>query len=273
MIIAQKKGATITDLYNLFHSKFDDLKEIANYVSHKFQLGIEFSLISQLTLNTCLNAGFNLCTGEETSNYQLSSGSGFFIDPLGHLLTNHHVVAKCSSIRILPNDLTAKLIASDKTMDLALLKTEPTPNFAQFGEDNVNLGEEIIVAGFPYRGELSSGINITTGIISALAGPKDDTRLIQITAPVQPGNSGGPLLDTQGNVAGVIVSKLNSLYFAEKYKDIPQNINFAIRSHHALAFIKAQNISVEFNVQNEKRVTTDISQQAEKFTKVVECNP
>lgn len=272
MIIAQTQGATITDLYTVYHPQLGELKEIANYVSHKFELGIEPSMISQMTFDTCLNAGFNLCIGEDISSPRQSSGSGVYINSEGYLLTNHHVVNKCQTIRILPAEQNADLVVSDANIDLAILKTEPTEMYAQFKQDNVNLGEEIIVAGFPYRGELSSGINITTGTVSALAGPKDDKRLIQITAPVQPGNSGGPLLDKNGNLTGIVVSKLNSLYFAQKYKDIPQNINFAIRASYAQAFLKDHDIVAEVSTASEQKVTTDISQQAEQFTVVVECN-
>ncbi|MDA1325678.1 MAG: serine protease, partial [Proteobacteria bacterium] len=85
-------------------------------------------------------------------------------------------------------------------------------------------GNDIIVAGYPLHGLLSSDLNVTKGIISALTGPGDDRRIMQITAPVQPGNSGGPLLDTSGNVVGVIVSKLNALRVARATGTLPANV-------------------------------------------------
>jgi hypothetical protein len=85
----------------------------------------------------------------------------------------------------------------------------------------------VIVAGYPLQGLLTSKASVTTGIVSALAGPKEDKKLIQITAPVQPGNSGGPLVDSQGNVVGIIVSKLNGLRVARTIGSLPENINFA----------------------------------------------
>src|SRR4029077_18418126 len=89
-------------------------------------------------------------------------------------------------------------------------------------------GEEIIVIGFPLKGLLSSAPTITTGIVSSLAGLRDDRTRFQISAPVQPGNSGGPVLDKSGNVVGMVVSKLNVLRIARMTGDIPQNVNFAI---------------------------------------------
>ena len=86
------------------------------------------------------------------------------------------------------------------------------------------------MAGFPLPSLLQNGINITVGNVSALAGLGGNTALMQITAPVQPGNSGGPLLDLGGNLVGVVVSKLDTVQAFEITGDIPQNINFAIQS-------------------------------------------
>ncbi len=215
MIRAQNKGATITDLYSFYHPDLGSLKELANFVSHKFNLGIRGTLISQMTFNACLNAGFNVCKGADAGKgiapIGIASGSGFFVSTDGHIITNAHVVKECKNIHIFPDKTVAKLIAKDEVNDLALLKIESSPTaIVKFRADDIQLGEKVIVAGFPYRGELSSGINITTGTISSLAGIKNDPRVIQISAPVQPGNSGGPLLDDNGDVIGVIVSKLNS---------------------------------------------------------------
>src|SRR5439155_21695916 len=94
----------------------------------------------------------------------------------------------------------------------------------------VRQGDGIVAVGFPLRGLLASGPNVTTGTISALAGLGDDSRYLQITAPVQPGSSGGPLLDQSGNVVGVVVGKLDALRVAQAIGDIPQNVNFAINA-------------------------------------------
>ncbi len=99
-------------------------------------------------------------------------------------------------------------------------------------------GEDIVVYGFPLPGVLSSGGNVSTGNVTALTGLGDDSRFLQISAPVQPGNGGGPLLDRSGNVVGVVVSKLNALSVASATGDVPQNVNFAIKASVALAFLE-----------------------------------
>ena len=100
-------------------------------------------------------------------------------------------------------------------------------------------GETVVTYGFPLSGVLSSGPTLTTGDVSALAGLRDNPLHFQISAPVQPGNSGGPLLDAHANVIGVVVSKLNALRIAQMTGgDIPQNVNFAIKGAEALRFLR-----------------------------------
>ncbi len=276
MIRAQMKGATLNDLYSFYHPKLGKLKELANFVSDKYQGNIPVSQISRMSLDACLNGAFRYCaskTGQSSNERREVSGSGFYVDNDGHLVTNAHVVKGCSALRVMPDALEAQLVTQDKVNDLALLKVDVESNSAGVIRRGDPLrGEEIIVAGFPYRGELSSGIHITPGHISSLAGVKDDPNVIQITAAVQPGNSGGPLLDRSGNIAGVVVSKINSLYFAKKYNDIPQNISFAIRSRLLREFLDKQNITYETAELQDRKETTQISKIAEAIAVVVECN-
>lgn len=116
----------------------------------------------------------------------------------------------------------------------------------------------MIVVGFPLRGLLASEANITTGTVSALAGIGNDTRFLQITAPVQPGNSGGPVLDHAGQIVGVVVGKLDALRLAKATGDIPQNINFAINGTVAKAFLDANGVEYETEVSTRKMEPADI---------------
>ena len=84
------------------------------------------------------------------------------------------------------------------------------------------LGQSVVAVGYPLQGLLASSLNVTSGTVSALAGLGDDSRHVQITAPVQPGNSGGPLFDQGGNVIGVVTSKLNVLAIAAAVGDVPR---------------------------------------------------
>ena len=125
--------------------------------------------------------------------------------------------------------------------------------------------------GFPLPGVLSSNASLTTGTVSALAGPQDDTRLLQITAPVQRGNSGGPLLDYSGNVVGVIVSKLDAIAVARQSGDIPQNVNFAINSRIAQAFLEANAVDYDMAPSKATLKPAQIAVVAKTFTLPVEC--
>lgn len=174
---------------------------------------------------------------------QTSSGSGFVVAP-GRALTNHHVINGCQRVAFrTPAGTTvqARVLAADPRRDLALLGFEGEAGPAlKFREGPpVQRGEAVVTYGFPLSGVLSSGPTLTTGDVSALAGLRDNPVHYQISAPVQPGNSGGPLLDAHANVIGVVVSKLNALRIAEMTGgDIPQNVNFAIKGTEARQFLR-----------------------------------
>jgi S1-C subfamily serine protease len=117
-----------------------------------------------------------------------------------------------------------------------------------------------------------SKASITTGIISALAGPKEDKNLLQITAPVQPGNSGGPLVDWRGNVIGVIVSKLNALRVARAIGSLPENINFAVRADLARALLDKNGIEYDAPLSKvEQLATPEIAEKVFKFIAMIQC--
>ncbi len=166
----------------------------------------------------------------------------------GHVLTNHHVIESCSDNIVVAlegsTSQSARVIGRDSKNDLALLTTtglkpSAVPNLRM----GARLGESVFVYGFPLAGLLASSGNFTIGNITAVAGLGDDTTMIQMSAPVQPGNSGGPVLDQNGNVIAVVVSKLNALRIAKVTSDIPQNVNFAIKSLIAMSFLEAGNVA------------------------------
>ena len=175
-----------------------------------------------------------------------SSGSGFVIDTAGHVLTNAHVVTGCDEI-VLGVGERVELVASDQTNDLALLQRSasdrPTP--LVFRSDGVRLGEEVVAAGFPLHGILADSINITVGVVSSLSGLRNDSRFLQTTAQVQPGNSGGPLLDRGGMVIGIVSGKLDAVSAAEKAGFIPEGVNFAIRHDAIRPFLEGHDVKFE----------------------------
>ena len=202
-----------------------------------------------------------------------STGSGFRVSGQGLVLTNAHVVRGCTEVRIPPAG-AVEVLAREDSSDLALLQAPAgTPRtVAKFRQGRgIRPGASVVVVGYPLRGLLASEANVSIGAVSALAGPSDDRRLIQITAPVQPGNSGGPVLDGAGNVVGVVVAKLNAIRIARSTGDIPQNVNFAVSAGTARAFLDGQGVPYETTPSDNTMDPADIAAAARKFTVLVEC--
>src|SRR5262249_14357743 len=160
------------------------------------------------------------------------TGTAFVISTSGHVVTNHHVIANCvGDIRgnlTGESAMTLRTVSTDETNDLALLQAPSTnKETASIRETAIHPGDPVVAIGYPFHGLLTSDFTVTTGIVSSLSGLLNDTRFLQISAAVQSGNSGGPLLDTSGNLVGVVTGKLNALKFAKATGEIPENINFA----------------------------------------------
>ena len=207
-----------------------------------------------------------------------SFGTGFFVTADGYALTNHHVVEDCRTISMMTDrgTLPARVVRLDERNDLALLFVENAGKvaFANFrASPGIRSGDGVVVAGFPLPTVLQNGLNVTLGNISSLAGLGGNSALLQMTAPVQPGNSGGPLLDMAGNVVGVIVSKLDALVMAKETGDIPQNINFAVQGTIARLFLEVQGLRVTEKPSPSALVAGDVADSARTYTFQVECRP
>ena len=203
------------------------------------------------------------------------SGTGFCVHPEGYVLTNHHVIDGAHEIlgRSPRQRCRLEPVFADPTNDLALLRADtPLPGVATFRDGRqAQLGEAVIVVGYPLGGLLGSGPQVTTGNVSSLIGPGDDTRSLQFTAPTQSGNSGGPLLDNDGAVVGVVSSKLNAVRVHEMTGDIPQNVNFAIKAALARGFLEAVGIDYQSRSLRSARSTADIAAEARDFVVKIEC--
>jgi hypothetical protein len=206
-----------------------------------------------------------------------SSGTGFVV-AAGRALTNHHVIDGCQRVSIRTprgETLPARVLASDSRRDLALLgyEGEAGPPLKFRDRPPVARGEMVVTYGFPLSGVLSSGPTLTTGDISALAGLRDNPLHFQISAPVQPGNSGGPLLDGSAHVVGVVVSKLNAMRIAQMTGgDIPQNVNFAIKGAEAVSFLLANRVSPPLaESSGPDRRASDVGQVAHASTLFIQC--
>lgn len=207
------------------------------------------------------------------SKRRIATGSGFVV-AAGYVLTNNHVIENCSEVRAPAHKTQLKVLARDNKLDLALLEGElPSTQAAFFRIGTApRLGEAVFVAGYPLSDLLASSLNVTSGTVSALAGPKNDEALFQITAPVQRGNSGGPVIDMNGEVVGVVVSKLNALRIAMVTGDVPQNVNFAIDGSVARSFVEAQGVELpEPPLARRSPPVQDAPNKARGFTLLLEC--
>jgi S1-C subfamily serine protease len=209
------------------------------------------------------------------------SGSGVVISTRGEILTNAHVVESCSDITVrfsAGNLERAWLVARDQRNDLAVIRADSTKtnkapaSFALFREGApIRAGDVVVALGYPLSGLLATTANLTVGNVSALAGLGDDSRYMQISAAVQPGNSGGPLLDASGHLVGIVTSKLNAANVARVTGDIPQNVNFALKAEVARTFLDSKDISYQTDRSNRQLSPADVGDMARPFTVYIEC--
>lgn len=185
----------------------------------------------------------------ETEILPVSTGSAFAITSTGHLLTNHHVVEDCELVVLhLSGERFEKttVIASDKTNDLSVLKADYTPEeIFKISTRNAELLEDIVVAGFPLSEQLSSSVKVTKGVVSSLAGMKNNYSQIQIDAAIQPGSSGGPIVDSKGNVVAIAISAINKSTMFKRDNYIPENTNFGVKASTARTFLEANSIALQ----------------------------
>lgn len=204
------------------------------------------------------------------------TGTAFLVSREGHALTNYHVVNTCKEIHIAGRNGIVNLVTSDSMNDLALLQV-PVKNadMALMNPDPSKLrqGEDVIVFGYPFNSVLSSGGNLTPGTLSALTGLGNNTNGIQITAPIQAGSSGSPVLDKKGNVIGVVSMKLNDSVAARATGQIPQNVNFAVNGQTTKAFLEANKVPYKTGggFFSREKSNADIAEEAKKWTVIVEC--
>jgi S1-C subfamily serine protease len=203
-------------------------------------------------------------------------GTGFLISTNGHIITNNHVIDGCVG-DIHGNlsgqgTMTLRTVATDETNDLALLQApEAIKGAASIRATPIHPGDSIIVIGYPLHGLLTSDFTVSSGIVSSLSGLLNDTRYLQISAGVQEGNSGGPLLDTSGNLVGVVAAKINALKFAKATGDLPQNINFAIKTGAVRDFIDNSAVPYQTTESKQEFKTAEIASKARTYTLLISC--
>ncbi|SCB48539.1 Trypsin-like peptidase domain-containing protein [Bradyrhizobium shewense] len=206
------------------------------------------------------------------------TGTGFVVSPNGHVVTNSHVIDSCTG-DIKGNlageaAMVLRVVSSDATNDLALLQAPATAmfkDFAKIRDRSMHSGDPVVAIGFPLHGYLSSDLTVTTGIVSSLSGFRNHTGRLQISAAVQAGNSGGPLFDLSGQVAGIVVAKLNALRMIKETGQLTENINFAIKTGALRDFLDNSVVPYQTAEPKGELKTADIAANARAYTMLISC--
>lgn len=185
---------------------------------------------------------------EQLANMETATktGTGFFINQQGHLVTAAHVLRDCLVVKAETSEHSelATELHQSALLDISVLRSGLTPPAVLPIRDgtDITLGEPLVNVGYPLQGVLAQTPNLTRGNISAAAGLTGSKGHFQFSAPIQPGNSGGPLVSDSGQLLGMTVSTLNSSYLIKKGV-VPQNVNFALDRQYISKFLKKHQVS------------------------------
>lgn len=214
-----------------------------------------FFLDRNAAVNHLVRHGLNVVDDSDVIKNEKGSvivkgwGSGFFITKDGIIATNHHVIegAKTITVSALGKTFSAKTLAFDADHDLALIKIDcSNSNPIRIKSDkNASIGDYVFTIGFPRPS--SQGVNpkFTEGSISSLTGLQDSDSRFQISVPIQPGNSGGPLVDESGSLFGVIVATLNYKVTVNEDAGLPQNVNYAVKSSYLDVLCQKAGVAID----------------------------
>ena len=203
---------------------------------------------------------------------KIGSGSGFFVNGRGHIVTNDHVIDNCSELRIEGHGKVS-VVARDADADLAVLLSKiPPKGFAALADKRtLNLGEEIIVVGYPLGVELSKHSSISVGIVNSVDLEIGRKNLIQVSAPIQSGNSGGPVLDSHGKVVAVMQGTISS---PDANQAVTQNLNLAVDAKTLARFLSRNAVEFRSGMGNGSVSGLDVvkvGSVGRSFTVPIEC--
>jgi S1-C subfamily serine protease len=159
------------------------------------------------------------------------------------VVTNNHVVSGSKTLTLIRSDgtrISARVVGRDQDNDLALLSVDDPqslPPPLALSTSAADLGSDVFTIGFPHLDLMGHSPKVTEGIVSSKTGLHDDDRYYQISVPVQAGNSGGPLIDMNGRVIGIVTAKLNALAVFQRSGNLPENVNYAIKSRLITALL------------------------------------
>jgi len=204
-----------------------------------------------------------------------SSGTGFALSEDGYIATNHHVIqGNKIKVRGVKGDFSksydARVVIEDKNNDLAIIKIEDS-NFTTLGvlpykiDNNIaDVGASVFVLGYPLRATMGDEVKLTNGIISSKTGFQGDITAYQISVPVQPGNSGGPLFDSKANIVGIINAK----------HALAENASYAIKTSYLFNLIQSMNSKLPLPPTNtiSNKGLTDQVKFVKEFVYIIEAN-
>ena len=227
-----------------------DLKKFTAVYTTTFKIDV-----AGIPKSTSISVTTFNCKGSKSSSGTdiASSGSGFFINNKGYFITNNHVVDGCTQSKITFDEksVDAELIAKDETLDLALLRAKVKPkDYLNISDDPPEKMQKIFVAGYPFGKGLSDDLKFSQGIISSVKGFADNSNQIQIDAAINSGNSGGPIVNEDGDLVAVAVSGLD--------KSQSEGIGFGIKASSVKNFLEVNDAKysssslISFGMNNKK---------------------
>ncbi len=226
------------------------LRELANFVYSNISRGRYDSTVSGRAQAACLNGSFGNrgragAGDDEEEQGGSSSGTGWI--SRGVVVTNHHVIEgrRRISVRFSDGDeRPARLLASSANDDVALLAVSGTlPDGLPIAPHEVGIGTDVFTLGYPHTQIMGRNAKLTSGIVNATTGLRDDPRFYQISAAVQSGNSGGPLINLDGEVIGIVTAKLRADAVYRATGDLPQNVNYAVKTYPVLKLMNEAGVS------------------------------
>ena len=262
------KDKSVQQIFNPTGSKYYSYNKVKKYWEEEVRPGVDFSYKEFIERNEPIIDNFYYCekSTSDSDKTGTSSGTAFFINNRGNLITNNHVVEGCklSKINYFDKEYDTNLISTDKTLDLALLKVDLKPRaFISFSKKEPKKRQLVIVAGYPLGKYLSDDLKINEGKISSLKGFENNSNEITVDLAINPGNSGGPIVDENGQLVAVAVAGMS--------KEVTEGISFGIKSSAVSNFLKTNKISPETNLTSFSMNDEKVNQLLEESTVYIFC--
>ncbi len=270
-------ATTAVTLYDADGNKLTEQKTEPVIWQARFKAPKPKGLQLRLIKHACAKAGRPLAEDAAPKRkVKASLGAGIVANRDGAILTNNHVVSGCASVTVMDRKKKrhpATIVGRDAKNDLALLRAKGAfDDAATFRDgDAVEAGESVTVVGYPLAAILGTEPNVNFGYVTALSGLGGDTSRFQVAAPIQKGNSGGPVLDQRGRVAGVVSAKLNARVVEKRTGDLPQNIGFAVRGEIAQLFLERHDVDFERESRGSKLENTEVAAIGRAVTVLIAC--